>query len=105
MTKTKLQTQNDPYVLARVRRAYVEVLGDIWMPAVTCGQRIELRDYDLDNIGEFTRENVDQWLACNAGDFQSITDFSAACGAVRIEWSDLDNETKFFDCIYGGEND
>jgi hypothetical protein len=66
--------------------------------------------------GEWTRDTIEQWLARNAGDFQSIDDFEAAltyvertcdgCGQVVrrevvIPWDSEDNEGIYLDCISG----
>lgn len=96
-------TQINPYRLERVRRAYVEVVGAIWMPTTTAATRYELSGYDLENIGEFTRENVDKWLSTHAGDFQSIQDFHAVCGEAEIPWADEESELTFADCMYPEE--
>lgn len=89
----------DPYTMRRVRVAYVDVLGRIWMPATLASLRIDLRDYDLENIGEFTRENVEQWLCTHAGDFQSVKDFHAVCGDVDIPWSSEETECEYYDTL------
>jgi hypothetical protein len=81
-----------------IERNWIDVVGKIWMPAVTCSQRIDLRAYDLENIGEPTRENVDAWLATHTGDFQSITDFHAIIGEVEIPWATEEGELAWFDC-------
>lgn len=95
---------SDPYVMRRTRQAYVCVLGKIWMPAIPAAQDYQLSDYDLRNIGEFTRENVEDWLGSNAGDFQSITDFYAVCGGTEIPWADEENECAYNDCMYPSED-
>lgn len=89
----------DPHTMRRVRRAYVIILGTIWMPAIDCSLEIKLSDYDLENIGEFTRDNVEQWLTSHSGDFQHIIDFTAMCGDIEIEWSSEDNEMKYYDTL------
>ena len=100
-----MATQASPYRMARVRRAYVDVIGGIWMPyGATCAYRYELRDYDLENIGEFTRENVDRWLTTNSGDFSSIKDFRAECGETEIPWADEESELTYNDCMYPAED-
>lgn len=86
-----------PYTMRRVRVAYVLILGKLWMPMATATMRIDLRDYDLENIGEFTRENVEQWLMTHSGDFSSVTDFYAVCGNVEIPWSSEENEMAYYD--------
>ena len=86
-----------------VERNWVEVVGYIWMPNVKAAQRIKLSGYDMHNIGEPTRENVEHWLSLNAGDFSEVTDFSATIGETVIPWTDEENELTYFDCLYGEE--
>lgn len=93
----------DPFVMAKTRRAYVEVLGKIWMPATTAAHSYQLTDYDLSNIGTFTRDSVEQWLAAHAGDFQSITDFHAVCGEEDIPWKSEESEVAYNDAMYPSE--
>lgn len=88
-----------PYTMRRVRVAYVLILGKLWMPMCDASQRQDLSNYDLENIGEFTRENVEQWLMTHSGDFSSVTDFYAVCGDVEIPWSSEDNEMAYYDTI------
>ena len=83
-----------------VERNWIDVLGTIWLPAITCGQQINLTAYDMDNIGEPSRDNVEQWLGTHAGDFQSIEDFHAVLGETEIPWNDEDHECQFNDCMY-----
>ena len=89
------------YAMKRTRVAYVIILGKIWMPpGLVASLRKDLSDYDLNNIGEeFTRENVEEWLTANAGDFQEVIDFSAVCGETEIPWSSEENESKYYDTI------
>ena len=89
-----------PYRMQRVRVARVDVLGKIWMPAMMAGTRYDLSDRDLENIGEFTRENLEKWLGTHAGDFQEVKDFSAVCGETEINWSSEDNQLEFQDYMY-----
>jgi hypothetical protein len=87
-----------------IRRDFVQVIGNIWQPGVgPCAQKIELCQYDLDNIGEFTRENVEHWLYLHAGDFSSITDFYATAGHDEIQWESEENEMVYFDCMHPGD--
>ena len=92
-----------PYVMARTRRAFVQLVGKIWIPQVTCAQCVNLTDYDLANIGDFTRENVEQWLCTHSGDFQSVDDFRAVCGSVEIEWANPESEFAYCDCTSESE--
>ena len=95
---------SNPYTMRRTRIAHVEVVGKIWMPMTTAAYIYDLSDYDLENIGEFTRENVDDWLGTHAGDFSSIQDFHAVCGDVEIPWQSEENEMTFCDCMYPSED-
>ena len=88
-----------------VERNYVQVVGTIWMPAITAAMEYPLTKHDLENIGEFTRENVERWLDTRAGDFQSVTDFFATYGDTDIVWADEENECIYNDCVYGNEGD
>ncbi len=88
-----------------VERNWISVIGRIWMPAVMCAQRIDLTSYDLENIGEPTRENAEQWLTTHTGDFQSVKDFSATIGETVLDWSDPDSENVYIDCMYPAEVD
>lgn len=83
-----------------VERNWVNVWGLIWQPGIgPCGLRINLRPYDLENIGKATRENVDRWLRTNAGDFSQILDFYAVVGKVVIPWQEEENEFLFLDAM------
>ncbi len=96
--------KQSPYAMRRVRVAYVEILGEIWMPyGARATLEKQLRDYDLENIGEFTRENVARWLDVNAGDFSRVIDFSAACGDVEIPWAEEENGFAYSDITYPAE--
>ncbi len=83
-----------------VERNYVRVVGKIWMPAITCAMEYPLSKYDVDNIGEFTRDNVGQWLCTHAGDFQSIQDFMASVGDKDIPWATEEGEYAYLDCVF-----
>jgi hypothetical protein len=88
------------YYTVTVRR--IDVIGKIWQPGIgTCAMSYELRDYDVENIGEFTRENVQLWLDSNSGDFQSISDFRADIADFFSDWEDEESEGIFNDCMFG----
>ena len=82
---------------------YIEVIGPIWMPAITAAMRIPLRAYDLDNMrnGEeaITREDIEHWLTLNTGDFQYIEDFHASIGDQEFPWQSEENECIYLDCM------
>ena len=84
----------------QIRVSRIDILGRIWMPAIVCGQTLNLTSYDEANIGEPTRENVEQWLVTHAGDFQAIIDFEADIGdAPLIPWAHEESECTFSDCM------
>jgi hypothetical protein len=87
-----------------IERNWIEVIGRIWMPPVICAQHIDLSSYDIKNIGEATRENVENWLGSHTGDFQSIKDFHAVVGETDIPWNDEDSEFTYQDCMYGSDD-
>lgn len=88
-----------------VEKNFVRVVGGIWQPGVgPCAMERSLSSYDVRNIGEFTRDNVQKWVDRNMGDFQSITDFYATVGDEEIPWADEENELTFNDCMYGNDN-
>ncbi len=88
-----------------VERNWIEAIGPIWWPAgQICAMRYDLSAHDVDNIGEVTRENVEQWLATHSGDFQHVKDFYAAVGETEISWQDEENEFTYTDCMYGNED-
>ena len=88
-----------------VERNFVRVWGHIWMPNTLAAYEYTLSPYDVENIGEFTRENVEGWLHKNAGDFQSIEDFFATVGDKEIPWEKEENEFAYFDAVYGEEEE
>jgi len=94
-------------VLQRI--SYVQVYGRIWMPQVEAAYEYPLRDYDIRNMtndaGTITREDVEDWLTKNAGDFSQVIDFSASIElgeeTIDIPWRDEEAELTYNDCVYG----
>lgn len=92
----------------QVQKSFIQVIGKIWMPAITCAQDIELRQYDIDNMknedGEIDRESVESWLGTNTGDFQNIEDFRADIEDgeknIIIDWEVEESEYIYSDCMY-----
>lgn len=92
-----------------IKVSYIEILGYIWMPRILCGQKLNITDYDIRNMkndeGKITREEVEDWLTKNAGDFSEIVDFSASIEdgeeSINIEWLDEENYLQYTDCMYG----
>lgn len=103
-----------------VATSFVQYIGEIWQPGVeVCAQCKTLTPYDVENLravgtGEkpgncpVTREAVEMWLSKNAGDFSSITDFSASLEidgeTVDIPWTDEDSEFTYNVCMFDDEN-
>jgi hypothetical protein len=87
-----------------VEENFILVVGTIWMPATTASTRYELSRYDLDNIGEFTRENVERWLSTHSGDFQHVQDFYATAGDVEIPWATEEGEIAYADTVWQPED-
>jgi hypothetical protein len=93
---------SEPFVMRRVRSAYVIILGKMWMGGIASMQK-DLSDHDLENIEEFNRENVEEWLTSHSGDFQEVIDFRAVCGETEIDWESEDNESAYLDTLGDGE--
>ena len=95
-----------------VRKSQVQVIGRIWMPSTTAAQTYDLTGYDVDNArgddGAITRDSVSRWLDTHAGDFASVTDFTASIEdgdtTVDIPWADEESELTFNDCTYGEDD-
>ncbi len=88
-----------------VERNFVDVVGEIWQPGMgICSCSYDLKKSDLDNIGDFTRENVSRWLVSHAGDFQKVTDFYATAGDKVIPWETEDGEAAFIGCSLSSQD-
>lgn len=82
-----------------VRRSEVYVLGRIWQPNTgLCAYTYTIPA----GAGIITREHVQAWLDSNAGDFQSITDFSASIEhgnrTIEIPFALPDSEAIYQEC-------
>ena len=87
-----------------VEKNWINVLGRIWMPyGLLSTMTIDLDDRKIRQIGEPTRENVENWLNINAGDFSSIIDFQAVIGEVEINWDKEENMGKFIEITFPQE--
>ena len=78
-------------------RAYIEILGAV----AKC--RRELSKADLCFIGEFTRENISQWLErgnCLEGwvGIYGYEDFHAVCGDIDVPWAMEESSRCFAAC-------
>jgi hypothetical protein len=70
--------------LVRRQNAYVEIVGSV------TAWSVKLTIWDRWRIGEFTRENVADWLVdytCNHQYEDFPVDFHAVCGDVDIPWT------------------
>ena len=77
----------------------IDVVGHGWYGQVMA-TTYTLSPYHLENIGEFTRGNVQDWLDKNAGDFQDIIDFSASSDETVIPWESEEGEMVYDECMY-----
>jgi len=86
---------------------YVEVIGTIWLPAVTAATRYPVYERDLENMRledrTIDREAIEEWLTTYSGDFQCIDDFAAWIDGIEYPWAHEDSEVTFSDCFYGSE--
>ncbi len=96
-------------------KAYIKMIGQIWMPATVAAMRRDLSAYDIANIQgyaehltgdtQLTREAVEHWLALNSGDFQGVDDFNAVIGAAEFPWLNDESECTFLDCMFPSEDE
>ena len=106
------------------RISQVDVVGTIWMPAITAATTYTLSDYDIGNIrarsqgadvgpvdsGPVTREGVEEWLSRNSGDFQSVEDFRVTISTADgydfdSDFEDEESELTFNDCMFPSDDD
>jgi hypothetical protein len=84
-----------------VERNYVAVTGGIRMPyGAKCAMDYTLSEYDVENIGDFTRENVEAWLLTHSGDFSSIDGWYATIGDKELVWTSEEAEMQYSDCMW-----
>ncbi len=94
-----------------VHKSYIQVIGTIWFPPVTCAMEYPLTEWDVNNISPLTRDETEHWLMLHSGDFQEIIDFRADIynhitgHDVVFEWADAESEYTFNDCMYPSEED
>jgi len=88
----------------------IQVVGKIWMPAITAAMDYTVRPDDLrDGNGKITRESIDNHVCMISGDFQSIYDWRADISTddgedIVIDWRTEDGEMKYNDCMFGNED-
>ena len=79
----------------------IDVIGYIWMPNnVICAMSRDLTAYDIENIGELTRDNIRLWIDKNFGDFSQVTDFRADIGDFLSEWEHEESDFTYDDCMF-----
>ena len=91
-----------------VSKSIVRIVGGIWLPyGATYALDKDLSDYDVRNLrdeeGKITRESIEQWIACNSGDFSSIIGWSASIEdngeTLDFPWPSEEIECQYFDCF------
>ena len=104
----------------QVRKNIVRVVGHIWQPGVglcaydyTPGAILEDEDAQRPVAGDFygdptDREEWEQWIARNSGDFQSIEDFEVDLSLedgrdILIPWASEESECTYSDAMFGDE--
>jgi len=81
-----------------VEKNFVRVIGKGWYGQKMCYE-YPLSKSDAENIGEFIRENIEDWLSTHSGDFQSIDDFYATVGEDEIQFKDEEKEMEYWDIV------
>ena len=100
------------YRMERQYHAVIRVVGVHWgaymrqgslapISEPTAAYKYHLSPYDVENIGEFTRENVQDWLDKNAGDFSAILDFCVEVGETELEWEKEESELAYLEYMFG----
>jgi hypothetical protein len=91
-----------------VRKSVVDVVGTIWMPMTAAATTYTLSSHDVENArdedGTVTRESVQRWIDCHAGDFSNVIDWCASLEVgdetVDFDFADEESELTFNDCIF-----
>ena len=77
----------------------INVIGKGWYNQTIC-YTYKLTDYDLESIGKVNRDNAEQWLCKNSGDFQSIDDFRVDIKNFESNFQNEENEYEFYDIMF-----
>ncbi len=85
-----------------VTRQIVQIVGALWQPDTIAATEMTLTAYDMENIVDpASRDDVEQWLVRNSGDFSHVIDFRADfdLGDKHIEhnWKNEKSEMTFND--------
>lgn len=95
LLEQKARDFNATEVKANQMRAYIECTSDYAGGAVWGSA---LHDSDLFEIGEFTRGNIERWLASYGGpciECCGVQDFHAVCGDIDIPWREERNAQEY----------
>jgi hypothetical protein len=92
-----------------VEKCQIDLIGPIWAPfGLVCALEKTLTSHDLENVGEWTRDNVEHWLSLHSGDFQHVQDFRADFSRKGkdwvSEWAEEESEFLFSDAMYPEED-
>jgi len=83
---------------------FIEVIGAIWLPAVTAATRYSVSEHDLATMryedGTINRDDIEGWLLTHSGDFRCIDDFSAWIDGTEYPWAHEESAVTFDDCFY-----
>jgi hypothetical protein len=77
----------------------VDVIGKGWFsqPMATT---YRLDEYDLESIGKLNRDNVENWLMKNSGDFQMVDDFQVDIKDFQSDFNSVDNYYEWLSMMY-----
>lgn len=100
-----------------VTKSTIDMIGTIWLPAVTCAATETVPQSSVDNLrdldGAVTRDSVQDWIDMHCGDFQNVTDFAASIelpnrhggtDTLDIPWRDEESEMTFNDLMFGEDD-
>ena len=77
----------------------IDVIGSGWYNQRMC-YTYKLTNYDIENIGKLTRNNVENWLCTNSGDFQSIDEFRIDIKHFISDFKKEENHFEFMDIMF-----
>lgn len=90
-----------------MERYIVNVVGTIWMPAITAATSYNVSWFGGHPAPE-TREEWEEWCATHAGDFQSVKDFEVIRESgnywkvereIIIPFANEESELTYWDCV------
>lgn len=77
----------------------VDVIGHGWLNQRMC-YTYKLTDYDVESIGKLNRDNVENWLMKNSGDFQMVDDFQVDIKDFQSDFNSVDNYYEWLSMMY-----